>query len=139
MARPTTCDFEVLDKTKEYLVSYEDNGDIMPSVAGLAIHLGVGRQTIYDWKNLIKDDHVDTESDCRLEFSYILETLLAKQEQILFKNGLKGDFNAAITKLALGKHGYSDKQDNTLASPGSDTLNVNVRNEWNLTGVPSKK
>ena len=45
------------------------------------------------------------------EFSYILADIKAKQEKVLISKGLSGDFNSAITKLVLGKHGYHDKQD----------------------------
>ena len=31
----------------------------------------------------------------------------------LIAKGLKGEFNASITKLMLTKHGYTDKQDVT--------------------------
>jgi hypothetical protein len=38
---------------------------------------------------------------------------LSTQERILVSKGLKGEFNSNIAKLALGKHGYTDKQDVT--------------------------
>jgi hypothetical protein len=33
------------------------------------------------------------------------------QERTLLNGGLGKDFNPVITKLVLGKHGYSDKQE----------------------------
>ena len=73
----------------------------MPQIAGMALAMGVERQTLYEWA---KDD--DKE-----EFSYIFTRVMALQERGLINNGLKGSFNPAITKMMLTKHGYSDKSE----------------------------
>ena len=93
---PTTYTDEISEKTKEYI---ECCPDALPSVAGLAVYLGVSRSTVYKWK------------DEQQEFSDILEQLLSTQERLLLNNGLTGDFNATITKLVLSKHGYTEKQE----------------------------
>lgn len=103
MARPTDYSEEILTKTQDYLENYEQHGDAIPSIAGLAIHLNLSRTTIYDWAS----------QEDKKEFSYILENILSQQEKTLISKGLKGEFNSSITKLALGKHGYTDKQDVT--------------------------
>lgn len=73
--------------------------ETIPTIAGLAVFLEVGRQSIYDWKK---------EHD---EFSYILDKMLAEQESQLIKHGLNGTYNATIAKLIMATHhGYSDKQ-----------------------------
>jgi DNA-packaging protein gp3 len=110
MARPTKYNEDVLEKAKDYLESYRDYGDIIPSIEGLALHLDLSRTALYDWKT-----HED-----KAEFSYILEKILTKQQNELLKNGLIGDFNSAITKLALGKHGFSDKIDGTVTELSQD-------------------
>lgn len=99
--RPTLYTPELLEEVKDYLVTYEERGHEIPSIAGLACELGVGRRTLHDWA-------ADPEKP---EFSRILEQLLSKQEFVLFNKGLNGKFNSNIVKLALGKHGYHDKQD----------------------------
>ena len=98
--RPTNYSHEVLKKTQEYIDNYEEHGHAIPSVAGLALILGVGRRTVYDW----------AKREENKEFSHTLEILNASQECTLLNKGLTGKFNSAITKLALGNHGYSDKQ-----------------------------
>jgi hypothetical protein len=103
MARPTDYTPALLKKAKEYLANYEELGDAIPSIAGLAVELQVSRDTIYDWRK-----HEDKK-----EFSDILQDILSTQERILVSKGLKGEFNSNIAKLALGKHGYTDKQDVT--------------------------
>ena len=53
-------------------------------------------QNLYAWA---KDEN-------KREFSDILDQINTKQECVLLDNGLTGKFNASITKLMLGKHGY---------------------------------
>lgn len=113
--RPTDYSTEILDKTKDYLANYEDYGDAIPSIAGLAVELKVSRDTIYEWRK-----HEDKK-----EFSDILQDILSSQERILISKGLKGEFNSNITKLALGKHGYTEKQD--VTSDGKAMQPVLVR------------
>lgn len=105
MARPTDYSEEILNKTKEYLDGeWKDEGDVIPSVAGLSVFLGVARSTIYLWAS----------QDDKREFSDTLESILSSQEKILISKGLKGEFNPTITKLALGNHhGYKEKTDIT--------------------------
>jgi hypothetical protein len=67
----------------------------------MACALGLGKRTLYDWAD-----------DEEKEFSRILELCNQKQERTLLNGGLTSEFNAAITKLALGKQGYSEKTEN---------------------------
>lgn len=101
--RPTEYNEEYLEKTKSYLKNYKKFHDAIPSVAGLAVALGVARSTIYYWSG---------QEDKRA-FSDILENILSSQEKILINNGLTNVFNSNITKLVLGKHGYKEKSDIT--------------------------
>ena len=73
----------------------------LPTVAGLAVQMGVARSTVYLWA----EEHP--------EFSDILELLLSQQESQLIQNSLVGMYNAPITKLLLTKHGYKDRADVT--------------------------
>lgn len=117
------CDFsqEIIDKSKNYLVTYSELGHAVPSIAGLATVLKVARSTIYEWQS-------DPE---KKQFSDILSEILAEQEQITLSNGLKGDFNATIAKLLLGKHGYSDKAETqttvTLENMSDDELQARIQ------------
>lgn len=103
--RPTLYSEEMVAKARDYIDTYsESNNAIIPSVAGLALRLGVSRQTIYEWNS-------DPE---KAVFSDILQEILSKQEEILMNGALRGDLNATIAKLALGKHGYTDKAEQTI-------------------------
>jgi len=111
--RPSKYSDEILDQIDKYMDDYESYGHAIPSVAGLSIVLNISRTCLYDWASQPE----------KADFSYMLDKLNAKQEQILVSNGLKGDFNAAITKLVLGKHGYADKVEQT------GDFNVNIPDE----------
>lgn len=73
--------------------------------------MGVSRSTIYRW----------TREPGKEEFRDMLERILGAQELVLWNKGLTGEFNPAITKLLLGKHGYHDKQDHTHSGVGFET------------------
>ena len=96
--RPTKYGDEILDSTRDYLANYQT---AIPSEAGLSLHLGISRSTVKKWRG----------EEGKEAFSAILEDILATQELKLMDGGLTGDFNSAIAKLALGKHGYSEKHD----------------------------
>jgi len=101
--RPTKYTREMAEKAEAYLVNYDDLGDPVPTVAALACELGVCRSTCYEW------------AKHHSRFSNILTRVEQIQERALVSGGLKADFNPAVTKMMLTKHGYSDKveQDNT--------------------------
>ena len=105
MARPTKYSQEIVEKARAYINDYEMYGDMIPSIEGMAEHLGLHRDTLYDWAR--------QESK---EFSDILGKLLQKQQKVLINKGLSNKFNSAITKLVLGKHGFHDKMDQDIIS-----------------------
>ncbi len=101
MARPTKYTPELLEKAHSYIANWRTLGDMIPSHDALCGYLDITSPTLYDWR----------DQEGKEEFSCILDTISRMQRQELINNGLSGDFNAAITKLVLGKHGYSDKVD----------------------------
>ncbi len=98
---PSTYDQELIDKAEDYLENFTEHDQLVPTVAGLAIHIGKDRTTVYAW---------DKQED-KPELSNILKRLMAKQEILLVNSGLSGAFNSVINKMMLTKHGYSDKQE----------------------------
>ena len=121
--RPTKYTPDLLEKAEDYLINYSESGDVIPSIEGLAEHLDVSRTCLYTWRS---------QAD-KIEFSYILDKLLEKQARVLINQGLKGEFNAAIAKLALGKHGYHDKQSTELSGPDGGAIESNVK--WSILPV----
>ena len=102
MARPTKYNDGILAQAVDYLYRYgeEPFNDVFPSVVGLACALKIHKSTLYDWAG----------QEDKAEFSDILGQINQMQEKVLLSKGLTGDFNSAITKLVLGKHGYHEKQ-----------------------------
>lgn len=86
---------------------WEKDGDVIPSVVGLAIAIGITKSTCYEWA---KDEN-------KTAFSDILTRVEQIQERKLLQGGLAGGFNPAVTKMILTKHGYSDKLEQAHTSP----------------------
>jgi hypothetical protein len=114
MARPLEYSEEHLNKAREYLEQCKDTSIVdsngfetsrlkvnMPSKGGLAVHLNVARETLYDWASKYP------------EFSDIMEQMGAIQEARLLSNGLAGTYNSTIAKVLLTKHGYREGIDQT--------------------------
>ena len=101
MARPTDYTDELMAKARTYI---DETEDAVPIVVGLCLHIGISKATAYRWAD-----------EGKQEFKDILEEVKERQEVGLVNGGLNSDFNPAIAKMMLTKHGYSDKQviDNT--------------------------
>ena len=103
--RPSKLTDALIEQAGRYAAKdYRLQGEVIPTIEGLAVFLNVSRSTIYKWKG---------ENQ---EFSDILESLMSMQAKELFSNGLTGDFNPTITKLILTKHGYSDRVEQDVTS-----------------------
>lgn len=105
--RPTKYNKALLDKCREYMEDYQDVGDVIPSHVGLFLFVGISKTCAYDWA---RDEN-------KKEFSSILDEIMIMQERALFNGGLSNSMNSAIVKLALGKHGYSEKQQQEISGP----------------------
>ncbi len=98
--RPTKYTPELLKLAHAYIDEFQpDETALIPMIAGLAYHLKISRDTVHTW----------AREKGKEEFSDLVEQIMTKQEQMLFTGGLSGAMNASITKLALTKHGYTDK------------------------------
>lgn len=87
------------EKAEEYIHVTDDK---IPSVAGMCIHMGIVKSTLHIW----------AKENTRI--SNALKNVKLYQENKLLNGGLSGEFNAAITKLVLHNHGYSDKSDTVV-------------------------
>ena len=114
MARPSKYNEETVVKANEYLDNCYDE---LPTVEGLSLYLDVGKRTIYDWAS-------DPEKDL---FSHTLEKIKNSQAQMLIQKSLKGDYNAAIAKLMLHNHDYSDKQHTQLSGVDGKPIEIDTR------------
>jgi len=111
--RPTEFTPEVLEIANAYLDNFKtEHKHSIPSVVGLAKVLKKSRECLYNW----------ARDESKKEFSDILEQINTDQEFELVNGGLNGSLNSNITKLVLGKHGYSDKADTTIANPDGTNI-----------------
>lgn len=123
--RPTKYSQKMLDDTKDYLENHSLYGDMVPSVVGLACHLKLHTRTLYDWASQ-PEKH---------QFSAMFEQVTQIQERLLLSGGLSGQYNPAITKLMLSKHGYSEKTQQEI----SGTNGGPIQNEFTVNFVNSDK
>jgi len=109
IGRPSKLTQEMVDKAAAYMVyDYANVEDAVPSVAGLAIYLGVNKSTLYEFTRV--------DSELGRDFSVTLTAIKEKQEKMLISGGLKSTYNSTIVKLMMANHGYSDKIEQDITS-----------------------
>lgn len=116
VGRPTSYTKEIIDLSLSYVsndetINYKSHNHAIPSIVGLCRIINRARSTLYEWAK-------DTDN----EFSDILPQLNEFQEFSALDGTLKGDLNAHIGKLVLGKHGYSDKTATEHSGPGGGPI-----------------
>ena len=121
--QPTKYNAEVQKVADDYILNYAELGDPFPSVVGLACELGVAENTIYNWGNTPGND----------QFLRTLAIIKATQHRKAVAGGISGEFNAAITKLVLHNHGYSDKAQQEISGPDGGA--IETTNEIKVTFV----
>lgn len=98
-----------LVKAMAYLDHWSDDGDVIPTIEALALWLHVSRETVYAWAR-------DPE---KTFFSDTVSTLQSMQGKTVLNKGVKGEFNAVISKLILSaKHEYREKSEQDITSAG---------------------
>jgi len=125
--RPTQYTPELVEKALTYLEICKDTEEDkengikasvkMPSKGGLAVYLGVSRETLYAWAKE------------KPEFSDIMEQMGAIQEDRLLNKGLSGDYSPVIAKVLLTKHGYREGIDQTTNDKDLPTPIASVQRE----------
>lgn len=105
VGRPSKYNEQMQAHADRYVFDFNEQGDVIPSNAGLCCWLGISRSTLHEWSNTYT------------EFSSTLDAIQSKQETMTLNKALVGDFNSTIAKLVLANHGYSDKQELAHTSP----------------------
>ena len=101
IGRPTKYSPQIIEEINKYL-EYAIPGNMeIPTVEGIALRLGISKDTLYEWAKV------------HPEFSDIMEELSSKQADRLMNNGLAGTYNPTIAKVLLTKHGYREGIDQT--------------------------
>lgn len=121
--RPTKYTPELVEKAREYVDTYDMYDHAFPSDIGLCEVLGISTATLYVWA---KDEH-------KSEFIDILDRINIRQQQVAWNKGLKGEYNANLVKLLLGKHGFSEKNQQEISGPGGGA--IQEEKKWTVTFV----
>jgi len=103
--RSTNYDEEVQRLADEYCsdddtLNYASRGHAIPSIVGLAKVVGRAKSTLHLWA-----------SDENHPFSDTFNEIQEFQELVGLNKSITGEFNAAISKLVLYNHGYSEKSE----------------------------
>lgn len=130
ITRPTILTPELIGKASYYLDSSKDvvikstsdgttketNVDL-PSIEGLALHLGIHKDTLYDWESKCT---LENQDSLFWQISDVLTKVRNEQARRLINGGLSGTYNSTIAKLLLSsKHDYVEKSD--VTSGGKST------------------
>ena len=105
MARPSKYNATILEKAEDYIKNYITYGDQIPMIDGLALELGIHRDTVNDWEKKYP------------EFSDIVRTLMTHQGRKLMNGSLSGEFRERTATLALSSnHGLVAKTETDITS-----------------------
>jgi hypothetical protein len=79
--------------------------DKLPTIEGLAVELGIGTRTLYDWETEYSD------------FSQTMDALRDTQRRLLIENGLNGTYSAQFAMFLLRSiHGMVDRKPDVQAT-----------------------
>lgn len=115
MGRPTKYNDEVCEKAIDYILNHKTKyHDEIPMIDGLALELGVHRDTINDWSHKYDD------------FSDIVKILHTKQGRVLANGALNGTLKERSATLCLSsQHGWVSKtQQDITSSDNAFTPNI---------------
>jgi len=102
MARKTKYNQLVIKQLHDYMLNYENEGDVIPTVEGFSDVIGVCKKTVYNWSQKPENK----------EFLHALRRLKTKQHRTLLNKGLMNQINPMLTKLMLiNNHGYTEKKE----------------------------
>ncbi len=90
----------------------------LPTIAGLARHLGVSRDSIYEWVE---------QSD---EFSDVYEAVRQANEDVAWIHGGAGTLNPSIARLALAQHGHVERKE--ISGPDGGPIKFQSVKGFNL-------
>lgn len=108
--RPSKYNDDVQEAADHYVSNFQEYGDLVPTVVGLALVCDVVAKTIYNWA---------TEENPK--FLHTVSKIEMLQHRGLINGGLSGDFNNSITKMMLASnHGYSESQKIDHTTNGKD-------------------
>jgi hypothetical protein len=117
MARPSKYTPEVIDEINEYLAEAIPENMRIPTIEGIALKLGISRDTLYEWAKV------------HAEFSDTLERLKMMQKEALIQTGIFGgkEINQTIVALLLKvNHDMIETERRMLVGEEGKEINVKI-------------
>lgn len=100
-----------LQTAKDYLVNYEQLGDVVPTIEGLADEMQRAVKTLYNW---------GAENE---EFQHVLDLIMARQGRGLQNKSLRREIDPGVSKLLLSaNHEKREKTDSKQEHNGTVEL-----------------
>lgn len=115
IGRPSKYSEEYVKKAQAYLDCLPED-EVVHSIEGLAVYLGIHRDTIYDWCS---------QEDKQL-FSDIVNKMSMQQGKSLINNTLNRKFEPRTANMLLGKHGYTTKVETDITTKGESINNTSA-------------
>jgi len=112
--RPKLLNDELLEKARTYLSNLPED-EVVHSIEGLALYVGIARDTVYAWE---KEHPI---------FSDIVGAVREKQAKKLINGSLDNKLNASISKMMLSKHGYREATETDITSGGESISPILVK------------
>lgn len=94
-------------RLRKMIDSYFETEDGVKSLAGLALHIGIDKQTLENW---LEDEQLGASSALGIAKTRI--------EKDIIENGLKGKYNATMASFLLKTtFGYRDREETKSGGP----------------------
>lgn len=108
--RPSKYDTRLNTRAKEYIKIAKKKGDF-PTIEQLAMVLGVGVRTLYEWEK----EHED--------FLQTMDTLREAQRHMLLTNGLNGKYNSRFAIFLL-KATHKLRENEPVVENNTNFMNI---------------
>lgn len=108
--RPSKYEPRLNTRAKEYIKKAKKKGDF-PTIEQLAMVLGVGVRTLYEWEK----EHVD--------FQQTMDTLREAQRHMLLTNGLSGKYNSRFAIFLL-KAAHKMRENEPVLESNTNYMNI---------------
>ena len=115
--RPTDYKPGVIDQINEYLLGAVPENQKIPTIEGIALKLGVSRNTLYEWAKI------------HPEFQDTLEEMRVRQKEALIEIGIFGgkEINATIVALLLKvNHDMIETERKQIVGPANEELKIHI-------------
>lgn len=118
--RPPSYDESFVQKAEEYLLTYKEFGDVVPTIEGFADFIGTSKKTIHNWM-----EERDGKRIASPDFLHAYNKIKNRQGRELQNGGLSKKFGERITALMLqANHGMKERSE--ISGDQENPINLNI-------------